>query len=137
MPKSQQAPLAAVWPAVQAVAVTLVPEARALDDAGWDEVRGVMEDALRSRPRGIARGLRAFVRVLQAAALLFHGRGLASLDGARRSRLFERLQRSRLTLVRRGFWGLRTLVLMGFYGRPAAALAIGYRADPRGWQAAS
>ena len=37
--------------------------------------------------------------------------------------------------VRRGFWGLRTLVFMGYYARPEAAAAIGYRADVRGWEA--
>jgi hypothetical protein len=44
------------------------------------------------------------------------------------------LETARLVLVRRGFWGLRTLILMGYYGRPAAAAAIGYRADPQGWE---
>jgi hypothetical protein len=38
-------------------------------------------------------------------------------------------------LLRRGSWGLRTLVLMGYYGRPDAKQEIGYRADPRGWEA--
>jgi hypothetical protein len=32
-------------------------------------------------------------------------------------------------------WGLRTLFLLGYYSRPAAAREIGYRADPRGWDA--
>jgi len=57
------------------------------------------------------------------------------LDPARRARFLDSLQTSRLLLARRGIWGLRTLVLMGYYGRPRAAAAIGYRADPRGWEA--
>src|SRR5207244_1401337 len=56
-------------------------------------------------------------------------------DPARRARFLDSLQTSRLLLARRGIWGLRTLVLMGYYGRPRAAAAIGYRADPRGWEA--
>ena len=44
------------------------------------------------------------------------------------------MQDAPLLLLRRGFWGLRTLIFMGYYGRDAARDAIGYRADPRGWE---
>ena len=37
--------------------------------------------------------------------------------------------------IRCGFWGLRTLVFLGYYGRPSGVQATGYRADPRGWEA--
>ena len=47
----------------------------------------------------------------------------------------DRVERSRVLLLRRGFWGLRTLVMLGYYGRPEAARAIGYRASPLGWEA--
>ncbi len=52
----------------------------------------------------------------------------------------SRLQRQLVILIRaielrRGFWGLRTLALMGYYARPAAAASVGYHADPRGWEA--
>jgi hypothetical protein len=30
---------------------------------------------------------------------------------------------------------VRVLVQMGYYGQPAHAAAIGYRADARGWEA--
>jgi hypothetical protein len=49
-------------------------------------------------------------------------------------RFLEAVQDSRLTLVRRGFWGLRTLVLMGYYGRAQAAAEIGYQPRMGGWR---
>src|SRR2546422_3095313 len=51
--------------------------------------------------------------------------------------LFRSIERAPLLLMRRGLWGLRTLAFMGYYGRPAAAREIGYRADPRGWDVRS
>ena len=40
-----------------------------------------------------------------------------------------------MLLVRRGFWGLRTMIYLGYYSRGAAPAEIGYRAHVRGWQA--
>jgi len=40
-----------------------------------------------------------------------------------------------MQIIRVGFWGLRTLALLGYYARPEAAQEIGYTADPRGWEA--
>ena len=49
--------------------------------------------------------------------------------------MLETLQDAPVLLLRRGIWGLRTLAFMGYYTRPDAQRAIGYRADPRGWEA--
>jgi hypothetical protein len=40
-----------------------------------------------------------------------------------------------MPIIRVGFWGLRTLALLGYYARPEAAEEIGYTADRRGWEA--
>ena len=75
------------------------------------------------------------IRFLDLLPAPRHGRRLRSLDAARRLRLLESLERSPLLLLRRGVWGLRTLAFMGYYARPEAAAAIGYRAEARGWEA--
>ena len=67
--------------------------------------------------------------------MLWSGRRFSALDVARRTRFLLALQNSPVLLLRRGIWGLRTLVFMGYYGRPEAAALIGYRADARGWEA--
>lgn len=117
----------------RALAVTIVPEAAALDDTGWAEVERIVEDALAQRPRAMQRQLLVFIRLLDALPLFRWGRTFRRLDHDRRTRFLGGLQRSRLFLFRRGFWGLRTLVYMGYYGRPQAYRAVGYQARLRGW----
>jgi hypothetical protein len=79
--------------------------------------------------------LRLFMRVLQWLPLLRFGRPLTRLDASRRTRFLEAMQNSPVALFRKGFWGVRTVALLGYYGRAAAGSEIGYCADPRGWEA--
>ncbi len=119
----------------RAVAQTVVPEASRLDGAGWADLEGIVERALAARPAALRRQLRVLLRVLEWLPLLYYGRRFTSLDSADRDRFLNRIQASPLLLLRRGFWGLRTLILMGYYSRQAAAAEIGYRGDRRGWEA--
>jgi len=119
----------------RAVAVTVVPEAAELDAAGWDELERIVAGAIAARPARLRRQLALLLRCLEWIPLFRYGHRLSRLDPGRRADFLGSLQASRLLLLRRGIWGLRTLVLMGYYGRPAAAAVIGYRADARGWEA--
>ncbi len=119
----------------RAVATCVVPEAGGLDAAQWDEMAAIVARAIAARPRALQRQLALFFTLLEWLPLLRYGRRLSRLDAGRRARVLDRLQRAPVLLLRRGFWGVRTLILMGYYGRPAAPAAIGYRADARGWEA--
>lgn len=127
--------LAPVRPIFRSLAVTIVPDAAALDERAWGEVEQHIEEALRQRVPRMRRQLRLLVRALDVLPVTRYGRPFTKLDPARRTRVLERVERSRVLLLRRGFWGLRTLVMLGYYGRPEAARAIGYRASPLGWEA--
>ncbi len=127
--------LAAVAGEFRALAVTIVPRASGLDEDGWRTLEAIVEEALAGRPESMKRQLRLFVRALAWLPLLRYARTFAGLDPRRRTEFLRRIERSRFLLVRRGFWGLRTLVLLGYWGRPEAAAAIGYRAHPGGWSA--
>jgi hypothetical protein len=130
-----QSVVAAVRPAYRAMAQTFVPESAALDEPGWAEAEAIVERFLAARPPAVRRQLAVLVRVLDLLPLFLYGRRFRSLDAARRLRYLDALQRAPVLLLRRGIWGLRTLAFMGFYARPGAAAEIGYRADPRGWEA--
>lgn len=121
-------------PTFRAIAETVVSECAQLDAAGWQEFHRIVEHALSQRPAKMRRQLALFIRVLNLLSLLKYRRALHSLQPAERTRFLERIQDSRLLLVRRGFWGLRTLILMGYYARPEARSAVGYRAHIHGWQ---
>ncbi len=120
--------------AFRAVATTIVPEAGHLGPSEWDDVEAIIGRALAGRPPRLRRQLALLLVLLEWLPLLRYGRRLSRLDPSRRLAFLERVEAAPLVVVRRGFWGLRTLILMGYYGRPAAAAAIGYRADPRGWE---
>jgi hypothetical protein len=95
----------------------------------------IVDGALAKRPAAIRRQLFLFIRILNLLSFFRHGVPLARLDAARRTAFLKRIESSRLLLFRRGFWGVRTLVLMGYYARHEAGVALGYAANTRGWQA--
>ncbi len=119
----------------RALAATFVPEAAALGEREWADVEAIVEQALGERPANLRRQIVFLIRALELMPVARFGRRFTHLDAARRTRVLGRLERSPLLLLRRGIWGLRTLAFMGYYARPAAADAIGYRARLRGWEA--
>lgn len=134
-PEEEDAPsgeLSPVRPTFRAVARTVVPGARDLDDAGWAELEAIVEAALSDRPPAMRRQLRLLLRAVEWAPVLRWGRRFTSLAAGRRERLLAGLQDASLLLLRRGFWGLRTLVFMGYWGRREARREIGYDARLRG-----
>ena len=127
--------LSSIRPVLRAIGITVVPEAAQLDEPQWIALEEIVRGALTPRPRALQRQFLLLVRAIQWLAVLRYGRRFTALDAARRERLLEQLQNAPVLLLRRGVWGLRTLLLMGYYGRAAGGHAIGYRADPRGWKA--
>lgn len=119
----------------RAVVATVVPEAAGLSDEGWCDVEHMVETALRNRPEAMKRQLRLAMRGLQWMATLRHGKPFTRLAPPLRGPFLASLENHRLKIIRVGFWGLRTLALLGYYARPEAAQEIGYTADPRGWEA--
>jgi hypothetical protein len=119
----------------RAVVSTIVPEAAALDNQAWHDLIQIVEALLRDRPESLQRQIRMFLRAIQWLPVIRYARPFTRLNPAARTRVLAHLQDDRILKVRVGFWGLRTLILAGYYGRPAAAQAIGYAASPRGWEA--
>ena len=119
----------------RAVAETVVPEAGRLDAAGWDELERLVEKALERRDEAVKRQLGLLFKVIELLPILRYGRPFTKLGAAERTRFLAALEDAPVLLLRRGFWGLRTLVYLGYYARPEAGREIGYAADPRGWSA--
>jgi len=124
-----------VRPIFRAVAITMVPELRAAGPQHWTEIEAEIERALAQRPSAVRRQLASFLRLIDWFPLLRHGRRLTKLDSEKRSALLQSLERHPLLLIRRGIWGVRTLVFLGYYTRTDVAARIGYRAHPDGWDA--
>ena len=128
---------AAVLPPVRAkfraLARAIVPEAAELDEQGWGDLEAIVEDALSIRPPNVRRQFGVFIRLLSWLPLLRYGRTFGRLSDHRRARFLHGMETSRLLLFRRGFWGLRSLVYMGYYGRADGYRAVSYDARLRGW----
>ena len=133
MPRSAATPLPPVF---RTVVLTVVPDAATLDESGWAELEQLVRRSLSARPPDLQRRIRLFMRLVRWLPLLRYGRPLTALDPRRRERFLRSLQEHRLDAIRLGFWGLRTLALLGYYGRNDAAGSIGYRPQPTGWEAA-
>jgi hypothetical protein len=118
-----------------AIATTVVPESSALDDRAWAEVYAVIDAAVAKRDARVRRQLATFLRLLRVLPIPRYGRPLTSLNARQRRDFLEWIERSPFLVVRRGFWGIRTLVFMGYYARADVAAAIGYRASAHGWEA--
>jgi len=119
----------------RAVVCTVVPEAEALDGTAWTSLEGVVASGLARRPRRLLVQLRLFLGVIEQLPRVRYGRAFSSLSPAQRIEFCKRLERSRVFLFRKGFWGMRTIAFMGYYARPGAAADVGYRANPLGWRA--
>lgn len=119
----------------RAVAVTVVPEASSLGPDAWAEMERVVEQSLAARPASMQRQLITFLRVIEYMPLLRYLRRFTSLSPERRLIVLTGLQNSGRLLFRRGFWGLRTLIYLGYYTRDDVQGALGYRAHRNGWSA--
>jgi len=119
------------------LAAAFVPEIALATEAQWIQLTAAIEEVLATRPARVRRQLTLLLRLLDCLSMMRYGKRLASLDPARRTALLEALAHAPWLLLRRGIWGLRTLVMLGWYTRPEVAAALGYRATAAGWSARS
>ena len=97
----------------RAVLNAVVPEATILTEAEWRDAQTIVARALAARPAKVWRQIALFIRVLDVLSFVRHGRLLVTLSAADVTRFLESLSRSKLLLLRRGVWGVRTLAFMG------------------------
>lgn len=121
--------------ALRALAISFVPDTATATDAQWILLEARIEQALAARPAALRRQLALFLRLLDATARLRYRSGLSTLDPVRRTALLEWFAGSPILRFRRGIWGLRTLIMLGWYTQPSVIAALGYRASPAGWEA--
>ena len=105
----------------------IVPEWRKLDAAGLERSFALIEEALASRPASMRRQFRLFLRAVRWLPAFRFGRPFERLEPAAQDAVLGWLQDAPVALIRKGFWGLKTLVFLGYYGRHEAGEAVGYR----------
>lgn len=113
---------------LRVLAVRIVPETGALDAAGWSRFLAIVDDALQERKPSVRRQFAVFLGVLRGAPALRYGRRFDALSADRQDAVLRWFEDCPVSLLRKGFWGLKAMVFMGYYGQPETHELIGYRA---------
>jgi hypothetical protein len=100
------------------VAERIVPAAADLDGEGRSRFVAIVSSALADRPSSIQKQFGLFLGILRWAPLLRFGARFDRLRPDRQDAVLRWLLDAPVAKVRSGFWGLRALAFMGYYGQP-------------------
>ncbi|MEN8163500.1 MAG: hypothetical protein ABFS37_05180 [Acidobacteriota bacterium] len=114
---------------LETVAAIVVPGYSSIDSEGRVRFLDVIDEALGERPESMQRQLALFLKVLNVAPYLRWGRPLARLETVDAERALRWFQEAPIAKLRQGFWGLKTLVFMGYYGQSEVWPEVGYSQD--------
>jgi hypothetical protein len=113
-------------------ALRIVPGCATLDEDGRGRFDALVTRALGARRPAMRRQFGLFLAVVRWAPAFRWGRPFDSLDDARRDRFLSWLENNPLRPLRQGFWGLKTIVCMGYYGQPELSRRFSYAPDQSG-----
>jgi hypothetical protein len=116
----------AQWLLLRQLAVRIVPESARLDDAQLKAFRDIVAQALGARPEGVRRQFGVLLKVLRWAPALRYGAPFERLSPEHQDAALHWFENAPVAALRKGFWGLKAMVFMGYYGRPEAARSVGY-----------
>ncbi len=105
----------------------IAPGMAGLDPGARAQVAAIIAGAIDARPAAVRRQLALFLRLLRWAPLLRYGRPFDRLTPAQQDAVLRWFHDAPVAALRQGFWGVKTLVFMGYYGRTGIGEQIGYR----------
>jgi hypothetical protein len=112
---------------ILAIASRIVPESVELAEPSQRKMLKAIDQALAIRSITVRFQFLLFLRVMRWLPFFFHLRPLDKLPPEKQDRWLTRFQDSRITRIRTGMWGIKTLVFMGYYGDPDHWGEQGYR----------
>ena len=110
----------------------IVPESARLDEAQKRRFLEIVGEALASRPPALRRQILLFFSVLRWAPALVYFAPFERLSPQNQDRVLRWFQEGPIGLFRKGFWGTKTLIFMGYYGRLESWEEISYRPTNEG-----
>jgi len=117
---------------VTALGHALVPQTRGLSPDRQARFFEIIETMLATRPNQTVRLLKVFLAFLRWFPILRFGGRLDRLDGQRQTIALRWFENSPVASIRTGFWGVKTLVYMGYYAQPDVAAELGYTPSRNG-----
>lgn len=115
-----------------AIAPRITPVLEPMSPAAGEAMLALIDGTLASRTPAMRRQFGLFLSVLRWLPCLRYLRPLDRLDGARQDAALRRFQDHPLQIIRGGFWGVRTLLLLGHYGQPDIGASIAYTPSTNG-----
>ncbi|OFV83518.1 MAG: hypothetical protein A2Y78_16415 [Acidobacteria bacterium RBG_13_68_16] len=114
------------------VAVRIVPAVADLDAAGRSRFVAIVSKALAERPRPIQHQFGLFLGVLRWAPFLRFGSPFDRLPPEDEDTVLRWFLDAPVAKLRSGFWALRALAFMGYYGQPEVWPSLRYTPSFRG-----
>jgi len=111
---------------LRVLAVRIVPETVDLDAGGMSRFFGIIDEALQERTPGVRRQFGSFLGLLRWAPLVRFGGPFEGLRAERQDAVLRWFEDCPVSLLRKGFWGLKVLVYMGYYGQTESWDSVGY-----------
>jgi len=108
------------------VAETITPEVAALDPDGRARMEAIVDTALMDRDQTTRTQFGTFLSVIKMVPVVRYGRTFDRLGADQRAAVLTWFQDCPISLLRKGFWGLKVLVFMGYYGQEENWDSIGY-----------
>ena len=117
---------------LQVLAARIVPETTALDAAGLGRFFGIIDEALLGRPPEVRRQFATYLGLIRWAPVVRFGASLEKLGADRQDKVLRWFEDCPVGLFRKGFWGLKAMVFMGYYGQPETNELVGYAPEFEG-----
>jgi hypothetical protein len=114
------------------LAARIVPETTELDAEGLGRFFDIIDGALLERPEAVRGQFATFLGVLRLAPTIRYGRSFERLGGDRQDAVLRWFEDCPVGLLRKGFWGLKAMVFMGYYGQPETNQLVGYAPEFNG-----
>lgn len=114
------------WSFLFSVGERIVPPLAGLDGDGHARCRAIIAAALAERPPGVRRQIRLFLSLVRLAPLLRWVTTFERLPAHRQEKFLRWLQDDAPGRLRQGFWGLKTIVFMGYYGQGELGPRLAY-----------
>lgn len=114
------------WALLMAVAARVTPETAGLDDTAKRDFRALIDTALGQRPAAVQKQFAGLLKIVRLAPVFRYGKPFDKLPPEKQDAVIAWFQDAPVTLLRKGLWGLKAMVFMGYYGRPEAATRVGW-----------
>lgn len=111
---------------LQHLATRIIPEASGMSARQAKRLRLIVRGMLRRRSGMERFQVRVFLFAIRWLPAVVYFRPFERIPEHAQDGILGWLEAAPLKLIRAGFWGLKTLIFMGYYGQPAIQEDIGY-----------